>query len=92
MVEVKHSERLRGYDNFTLAFQVEQVYYMPYPCTKLGAWWVVYKVNPRERLYAPGEARYHDEVEEVYQDEELPNIFVIESGEGLDTLEGHLDD
>jgi hypothetical protein len=46
MVEVKHNERLRGYDTFILAHQVGQVYYLPYPCEKLSAWWVVHKVNP----------------------------------------------
>jgi hypothetical protein len=29
------------------------VYYMPYPCEKLSAWWVVYKVNPRVWLHNP---------------------------------------
>jgi hypothetical protein len=31
MVEVKHNERLRGYDTFVLAHQVEQLYYLSYP-------------------------------------------------------------
>jgi hypothetical protein len=38
MVEVKHNERLRGYDTFVLAHQIEQVYYESYPCQKLNAW------------------------------------------------------
>jgi hypothetical protein len=48
MVEVKHADWLSGCDMFILAHQVEQVYYMSYPCQKLSAWWVVYKVNPQE--------------------------------------------
>jgi hypothetical protein len=60
MEEVKHNERLRGYDTSILAHQVEQVYYLSYPCQKLNAWWVVYKVNPHERLHTPGDAGYHD--------------------------------
>jgi hypothetical protein len=48
IVEVKHADRLSGCDPFILTHQVEQVYYMSYPCQKLSAWWVVYKVNPRE--------------------------------------------
>jgi hypothetical protein len=36
----------QGYDTFVLTQQVEQVYYMSYPCEKLSAWWVVHKVNP----------------------------------------------
>jgi hypothetical protein len=36
------------------------VYYMTYPSKKksLVDWRVVYKVNPHERIYAPGEAGY----------------------------------
>jgi hypothetical protein len=48
MIEVKHADRLSGCDPFILAHQVEQVYYMSYPCQKLRSWWVVYKVNLRE--------------------------------------------
>jgi predicted RNA-binding protein with PIN domain len=48
MVEVKYVDRLSGCDPFILAHLVEHVYYMSYPCQKLNAWWVVYKVNPWE--------------------------------------------
>ena len=95
MVEIKHSERLSGNDNFILAHQVEQVYYLSYPCQKLDAWWVVYKVNPRERLHTPAEATYHIDngnVAEVYQEEEMPMSFGIEPGAGLDSLVGGGDD
>jgi hypothetical protein len=77
MVEVKDTRRLRGCDPFVLAHQVEQVYYMSYPCEKLSAWWVVYRVNPRERLHTPDNSGYHEnqvplgEVDEVYQDDEF---------------------
>jgi hypothetical protein len=37
MVEVKHVHRLRGCDPFVRTHQVEQVYYMSYPCEKLSA-------------------------------------------------------
>jgi hypothetical protein len=98
MVEVKHNERLRGYDMFVLAHQVKRVYYMSYPCQKLNAWWVVYKVNPHEQLHTPGDAGYHDtltlddDVDEVFQEEELPPSFVIDPGAGLDDLVGDADD
>jgi hypothetical protein len=98
MVVVKHNERLRKYDTFVLVHQVEQVYYLSYPCQKLNAWWVVYKVNPRERLHTPGDAGYHDtptldnDVDEVYQEEELPPSFVVDPGAGLDDLVGDADD
>jgi hypothetical protein len=59
IVEVKRAHRLRGCDPFILAHQVEQVYYMSYPFEKLSAWWVVYRVNPRERLHTPNDSGYH---------------------------------
>jgi hypothetical protein len=57
----------------------------------LGAWWVVYKVNPRERLHTPTNVAYHidnEQVDEVYQKEELPTSFVIEPHATLDSLVG----
>jgi hypothetical protein len=75
MVEVKHDEQLWGYDTFILAHQVQQVYYLPYPCEKLSAWWVVHKVKPHERLCTLGDAAYHDtltlddDIDEVSQKE-----------------------
>jgi hypothetical protein len=74
------------------------VYYLPYPCKKLSAWWVVHKVNPREQLYNSGDARYHDTptlgdgIDEVYQEEELPTSFVANPGAELDDLVGDADD
>jgi hypothetical protein len=48
MVEIKHNTKLLGSDDFILAHQVEHVYYLNYPCQKLVALRVVYKVNPCE--------------------------------------------
>jgi hypothetical protein len=76
MVEVKHNEQLQRYDTFVLAHQVEQVYYLSYPCEKLSAWWVVHKVNPHERLHTTGDAGFHDtptlddDIDEVYQEDD----------------------
>jgi hypothetical protein len=98
MVEVKHNERLWGYDTFVLTHQVEQVYYLCYPCQKLNAWWVVHKVNPHERLHTPDDAGYHDtpmlddDVDEDYQEEELPPSFVVDAAAGLDDLVGDAND
>jgi hypothetical protein len=67
------------------------VYYLNYPCQKLAAWRVVYKLNPRERLYTHIDVAYHfdDEyVDEIYREEELPTYFVVESGAALDSLDG----
>jgi hypothetical protein len=74
------------------------VYYMPYPCEKLSAWWVVHKVNPREWLHTPGDVGYHDtptlhdDVDEVYQEEEFPPSFIIDPSVGLDDLVRDADD
>jgi hypothetical protein len=70
------------------------VYYLPYPCEKLSAWWVVHKVNSCEWLYTPIDAGYHDtptldhDVDEVYQEEELPSSFHVEPCARLDDLGG----
>lgn len=97
MIEVKHSERLRGYDTFILAHQVDQVYYMSYPCPSLEAWWVVYKVNPREQLHVPSDADYLENqlevgVNQIYQDDEGPSIFNVETEMLPDSLVGDRDD
>jgi hypothetical protein len=98
MVEVKHAHQLYGCDPFVLAHQVEQVYYMPYPCEKLSAWWVVYRMNPREWLHTPDDSGYHEnqvaaeEVVEVYQDDELSCSFSIDPDSALNSLLGDAND
>jgi hypothetical protein len=91
MVEIKHNAKLSGNDDFILAHQVEQVYYLKFPCEKMAARRVVYKVNPREWLYTPTNSAYHfdnEQVDEIYQQEELPTSFVVEPGAALDSLVG----
>jgi hypothetical protein len=74
------------------------VYYLSYPCQKLNAWWVVYKVNPPEWLHTPGDAGYHDtltlddDIDEVYQEEELSPSFAADPGAGFDDLVGDAND
>jgi hypothetical protein len=74
------------------------VYYLPYPCKKLSAWWLVHKVNPCEWLHTPGDVGYHDtpilddDVDEVYQEEELPPSFVVDLAARLNELVGDADD
>jgi hypothetical protein len=98
MVEVKHAHWLLGCDSFVLAHQVKQYYYMSYPCEKLSAWWVVYRVNPREWLHTPDDIGYHEnqvpagEVDEVYQDDELPCSFNIDPELALNYLLGEAND
>jgi hypothetical protein len=92
IVEVKHAHWLHDCDPFVLAHQVEQVYYMSYSCEKLSAWWVLYRVNPREWLHVPDDSGYHEnqvparEVDEVYQDDELPSSFNIDPDSALNSL------
>ncbi len=92
MVEVKYVHQMHDCDPFILAQQVEQVYYMSYPCEKLSAWWVVYRVNPRERLHTPADSGYHEnqvavgEVVEVYQDDKLLCSFNIDLDSALNSL------
>jgi hypothetical protein len=67
------------------------VYYLKYTCQKLAAWWVVYKVNTRERLHTPTDVAYlfdDEHVDDIYQEEELPTSFVIEPSATLDSLVG----
>jgi hypothetical protein len=65
---------------------------MTYPYPKLSAWWVVYKVNPRESLPFPSDSFYHAcnlEDEEncgIVQEDDLPASFNVEISEGLDSL------
>jgi hypothetical protein len=98
MVEVKHTHRLCGCDPFVLAHLVEQVYYMLYPRKMLSAWWVVYRVNPHERLHNPDDSGYHEnqvpagEVDEVYQDDELSCSFNIDPDLALNSLLGDAND
>jgi hypothetical protein len=90
--------RLCGCDPFVLAHQVEQVYYMLYPCEKLSTWWVVYRVNPRERLHTLDDSGYHEnqvvagEVDEVYQDDELLCSFIIDPNSTLNYLLSNVND
>jgi hypothetical protein len=89
MVEIKHNAKLPGNDDFILALQVEHVYYLKCPCQKLATWWVLHKVNPHEWLYTPTDDAYHfndEQIDEIYQEEELPTSFIIEPGAALDSL------
>jgi hypothetical protein len=91
MVEVKHANRLCGCDPFILAHQVEQVYYMLYPCEKLSPWWVVYRVNPCDCtpltiLVIMKIKVVVGEFDEFYQDDELSCSFNIDPDLALNFL------
>ena len=84
MTEVKHANKTRDVCQFVLAHQVDQVYYMSYPCKDLKDWWVVYRVNPRERLHIVDAAACHksnveEGFDEIYQEDEAPSSFQIDS-------------
>jgi hypothetical protein len=71
---------------------------MSYRCEKLSAWWVVYRVNPRDRLHTPDNLGYHEnqvsdgELDEVYQDDELSCSFNINLDLALNSLVGDAND
>jgi hypothetical protein len=64
---------------------------------KQSAWWVLHKVNPRKWLHTLEDTGYHgtptldDDVDEVYQKEELPPSFVVDPDAALDGLVGDAD-
>jgi hypothetical protein len=62
----------------------------------LTAWRVVYNVNPHERLYTPGEDEYQfehlEQVDQVFQEEDLPTSFHIDPALGLDSLVADIND
>jgi hypothetical protein len=95
MSEIKDKAKLPGNDDFILAHQAEHVYHLKYPCEKLAAWRVVYKVNPCELLYIPTDVAYHfddEQVHEIYQEEELTTSFVVEPSVAVNSLVGDGDD
>jgi hypothetical protein len=97
MVEVRHENRTRACNEFVLAHQVDQVYYMSYPCRDLKDWWVVYKVNPRERIHIADDQVYYQRnlqegFEEIYQEDELPSSFNIDTELLSDALVGDQND
>jgi hypothetical protein len=71
---------------------------MSYPCEKISAWWVVYRVSPRERLHTNDESGYHEnqvparEDDDVYQDDELSCSFNIDPDSALNSLLGDAND
>jgi hypothetical protein len=71
---------------------------MSYPCEKLSAWLMLYRVNPHERLHTPDDSGYHEnqvaagEVDKVYQDDELPSSFNIDPDSTLNSLLGDAND
>jgi hypothetical protein len=56
----------------------------------------VYNVNPRERQYTPGEDEYQfghlKQVDEVFQEKELPTSFHIDPAPALDSLVADIND
>jgi hypothetical protein len=83
MTRIQPEKLLQRHDTYILAHQEGQVYFLTYPCKKLSIWSVVYNVNSHERLYTPGEDEYQfghlEQVDEVFQEEELSTSFHIDS-------------
>jgi hypothetical protein len=49
LVEIKHTSRLYGNEDFVLAQQCQQVYYTCSPDNKYSEWWKVIKTTTRSR-------------------------------------------
>jgi hypothetical protein len=96
MTQIQPEKLLLGHDTYILAHQADQVYFSAYPYKKLSKWRVVYNVNPRERLYTPGEDEYQighlEHVDEVFQEEELTTSFHIDPAPALDSLVADVND
>jgi hypothetical protein len=99
LVEVNHKLRLSGYNPFVLAYQVEMVYYMSYPCRSesLEPWWIVQKVCPPSRLPITGDEGYDESeldrtVPEAYQEDEYNGPFEVDIGMTHDKLDGDTGD
>jgi hypothetical protein len=96
MTQVQPVKLLQGHDTYILAHLVDQVYFSRYTCKKLSALRVVYNVNPREHLYTPGEYEYQfehlEQVDEVFQEEDLPTSFHIDPAPTLDSLVADIND
>jgi hypothetical protein len=96
MTQIQPKKLLQGHHMYILAHQADQVYFSTYPCKKLSTWRVVYNVNPRERLYTPGEDEYQfghlEKVDEVFQEKELTTSFHIDPAPALDSLVADVND
>jgi hypothetical protein len=65
------------------------------PNLKFKAWWVVHKVNPRERLHTLCTIGYQfkdGQADEVYHEKELPTTFTVDEGVALNSLVEDCDD
>jgi Domain of unknown function (DUF4216) len=90
LVEVNHRSSLRKYEPFVLAYQVIQVYYVPYPSRKRERqdWLVAIKTKPRLTLpiLSSGESTF-DPVEvlaEFFQEDRPSCPFIVTDGSSLD--------
>ena len=71
-VDIKMNRRYRLYDPFVIAQNVRQVYYVPYPLTRVDrrGWCVAIKTKPRGRIETS-----NDTVDDVpYQMDEMSNV------------------
>jgi hypothetical protein len=96
MTQVQPKKLLQGHVTYILAHQADQVYFSTYPCKKLCAWRVVYNVSPCERLYTLGKDEYQfehlEQVDEVFQEEDLLTSFHIDPSLALDSLVADIND
>ena len=71
-VDIKMNRRYQAFDPFSMAYNVRQVYYIPYPFTKVDkrGWCVAIKTKPRGRI----ESDETNQTDEPYQEDEMSNV------------------
>jgi hypothetical protein len=96
MTRVQPEKLLQGHDTYILAHKVDQVYFSTYPCEKVVFIENCVHVNPCDHLYTPGEDEYQfehlEQVDEVFQEEDLPTSFHIDPVPALDSLVADIND
>jgi len=69
LIEIKHTSRLYGNEDFVLAQQCQQVYYTCPPDNKSSEWWAVIKTTAR--------SRYNIDMDEFIEDDNNMRSFDI---------------
>jgi hypothetical protein len=75
LVEIKHTSRLHGNEDFVLAQQCQQVYYTYPPDNKSSEWWTVIKTTAR--------SRYNVDMGEFIEDENNVRSFDVDQSDEI---------
>ena len=75
MVEIKHTSRPHGNEDFVLAQQCQQVYYTYPPDNKSSEWWMIIKTTAR--------SRYNVDMGEFIEDENNVRSFDVDQSDEI---------